>query len=436
LFRAGFGKACISPEAGVPLAGFAARQGVATGVHDDLFVRALALETEDANAALLSVDLLALPREFVERVRRQVNARTGIDPNAILIACTHTHSGPVTISTFFNPDESVNPAYMDRIAEAMEQCVEAAWAARFTARIGVGSARIQGIGMNRRTPDFKPIDEELAVLRVDDAQGRTRVAAVQYSCHPTVLGPDNLLVTGDFPAATLARMESGLGEGAAAMFLNGTQGNISVGHSSELSAIGVITPGRTFERAAEVGRQLGEAALEAVAATVTTERPDLAVSTHTVGLPIKKYPTIEQTAASVNEAEQSLARLNSAQRDELRKAKSDLLYANINHYYARETASFTDGRLPIELQAIRIADAMFVAVPAEVFVEIGLRIKRMSHRKIFTVGVANGYIGYLPNRDAYTAGGYEVVSARVGENSEDELVRGIMVLERSVFAAA
>ena len=54
------------------------------------------------------------------------------------------------------------------------------------------------------------------------------------------------------------------------MFVNGTQGNISMGHSSELSAIGVITPGRTFERAAELGHLLADATLMALPAIATT----------------------------------------------------------------------------------------------------------------------------------------------------------------------
>jgi hypothetical protein len=52
----------------------------------------------------------------------------------------------------------------------------------------------------------------------------------------TVLGPDNLLVTGDFPNFAVEQLEKSIGAGGFAMFVNGTQGNISMGHSSELSA--------------------------------------------------------------------------------------------------------------------------------------------------------------------------------------------------------
>jgi hypothetical protein len=203
-----------------------------------------------------------------------------------------------------------------------------------------------------------------------------------------------------------------------------------------MSAIGVIAPGRTFERAVELGGKLGEVALRALESTSTNDRPRIAASTLELRLPIKKYPPPSETAATLREAEQRVARINESQSEEFRKAKSELLYASIHNYYAEQTAPLKDGLLPIEIQGIRIDDAVFVAVPAEVFVEIGLRVKQMSRPRAYIIGITNGYIGYLPNRASYPAGGYEVVSARVNENSEDELVRGILDLEKTLFGAA
>jgi hypothetical protein len=243
MLTAGFHKVCISPPIGAPLAGFAARQGAATGIHDDLFARALVLANDQTAIAFVSVDVLALSPHFVEIVRAAIYSSVGIRPQGVMIAATHTHAGPVTITTFFNPDESLDTDYMDRLAEAMVESVVTAWNNRFPARVGVGAGRVAGIGVNRRTPDKLPIDEEVGIIKIADAAGRTRAVLINHACHPTVLGPDNLLVTGDFPAFAVEKVESALGAEGFAMFTNSTQGNISVGHSSELSAIGVITPG-------------------------------------------------------------------------------------------------------------------------------------------------------------------------------------------------
>jgi hypothetical protein len=437
MLTAGIAKVCISPSPGAPLAGFAARQGVATGIHDDLFARALVLANEQTAIVFVSVEVLALPQPFVERVRAAITARTGIRPDAVMIAATHTHAGPVTITTFFNPGESVDTAYMDRLAEAIVESVAAAWRERFPARAGVGVGRVTGIGVNRRTPDKMPVDEEIGVIKVVDAadpEGGTRAVLMNHSCHPTVLGPDNLLVTGDFPAFAIERVEAALGAGGFAIFTNGTQGNISVGHSSELSAIGVITPGRTFERAAELGGRLAEAALAVLPEIETAAEPRLGALSIPLNLPLKRLPSLAEAAEALGAAESHLAKLSddSASPEEVNRAKSALLYASITHFYAKETSAL-NGRLPVELQGLRIGDAVFIAVPAEVFVEIGLQIKQRAAQPIFIVGIANGYIGYLTTEAAHAAGGYEVVSSKVAPGAEKALIEETLALSRKLL---
>src|SRR5215475_13033445 len=346
MLTAGFHKVCISPPVGAPLAGFAARHGVSTGVHDDLFARALVLANPQTAIAFVSVDALALPQHFIGRVRAAIKARTGIAPEALMVAATHTHAGPVTITTFFNPEESVDANYMSRLAEAIVESVVTALRNRFPARIGV----------NRRTSDKLPIDEDIGIIKIVDADGRARAALINHACHPTVLGPDNLLVTGDFPAFAIEKIEAALGDDGFAMFVNGTQGNISMGHSSELSAIGVITPGRTFERAAELGYRLGDAALAALPEIETDADPQLRALSRSVNLPLKRLPSVEEAALALREADERLAKLDGYREmsEELNRAKSERLYASITSFYARETSGAPDGRLSIELQGARI----------------------------------------------------------------------------------
>jgi hypothetical protein len=418
------------------LAGFAARQGVSQGIHDDLFARALVLANGEAVVALVSVDLLALPGDFIKRVRERIQRSTGIEPSSVMIASTHTHAGPVTITTFFNPEESVDAAYMDSLAEAVEQSVTNAWLARFPATVGVGVAKVDGVGVNRRSPDQRPIDEQIGIIKVDDFNGRTHAVLINYSCHPTVLGPDNLLVTGDFPNFAIEEIERNIGPDGFAMFVNGTQGNISMGHSSELSAIGVITPGRTFERAAELGHLLADATLVALPVIATSDAPTLNTLTIPVNLPLKDYPPLEEANTSLRDADELLARLTAegAPLDQIMPAKTQRLYASITNFYARETLALPDGHLPIELQGFRLGDAAFVAIPGEVFVEIGLALKRQLPHMTFVVGIANGYIGYLPTREAYATGGYEVVSSKCQPEAADILVEKVASLTERLFS--
>lgn len=421
----------------MPLAGYAAREGVCLGVHDDLFARALVLEEEGEALVLVSVDLLALSDVFVQRVRQNIYARTGIPRRGIMVSATHTHAGPVTISTFFNPGETLDAGYMDHLARVIEDGVVRAWRSRRPARIGVGVTSVDGLGANRRSVNRRPIDPDVGVIRVEESSGRPMTVVVNYACHPTVLGPDNLLASGDFPAFAVARVEAGPGQGARAMFVNGAQGDVSVGHSSELSAIGVITPGRTFERAEEIGNRLADAVLATLPSISTTPRASIAARSEPVELAWRQFPPPDQTRATLEAATERLNHMlaGGASPDEVARARTERLYASITHFYGGE-AHAAQGPLTIEVQAFRIDGAALIAVPAEVFVSIGLRVKRAAPRPILLAGVTNGYIAYLPDSGAYAVGGYEVVSSKCAEDSEARLVDGILALQRRLFDGA
>jgi neutral ceramidase len=133
-------------------------------------------------------------------------------------------------------------------------------------------------------------------------------------------------------------------------------------------------------------------------------------------------------------AEARLSQLNSdpAAAGAINRAKSERLYASITHFYAKETSAL-NGHLSIELQGLRIGDAVFIAIPAEVFVEIGLAIKRQAPQHIFIVGIANGYIGYLPTRAAHELGGYEVVSSKCAPEAEGVLIDATLALSKELL---
>src|SRR5439155_7109688 len=78
----------------------------------------------------------------------------------------------------------------------------------------------------------------------------------------------------------------------------------------------------------------------------------------------------------------------------------------------------------VEVQVVALGDEVaFVSLPGEIFVELGLAIKKASPFKYtFIAELANGSIGYIPDRTAYQEGNYEVVSARCAQGSGELLV--------------
>jgi hypothetical protein len=90
----------------------------------------------------------------------------------------------------------------------------------------------------------------------------------------------------------------------------------------------------------------------------------------------------------------------------------------------------------VEVQAIQIGPAVFVANEAEMFVEYGLALKKRSPFEFtYPVELANGYVGYVPTEKALGphGGGYET---RLTSYSNLEATAGREMLEESVELVA
>jgi neutral ceramidase len=405
----------ITPPLGCELAGFDARRGVATAVHDDLFARALVIADQDKAVVFVSLDLIGIPQQFTDAVRRRVHASSGIAERDIILTATHTHCGPVTIKHFFNGEQQLDAEYMETLEEAVVSAIQEAFDHRMPAVIKTGLVPVSGVASNRRTESGQPIDPFAGVLLTENLSGDVQSILVNFPCHPTVLGPNTLEVTRDFPHYFAERLQARLGKGVTAIYINGTEGDLSIGHKSYLSAVGIIASFRTFEKAREVGYRLADCVLDGVDSLVT-EEPKLASKHAIVALPLKPYPPREEMKRKKEAALTSLKELKEdATQDELIARRQDWLFARIDDYYASLYAQTeSDPFLRIEVSAVSLGDTAIVSVPGEVFVEIGLAIRDNSpFPRTLMFGLANDYIGYVPTVGQSTEWGYEVVASRV-----------------------
>ena len=79
-------------------------------------------------------------------------------------------------------------------------------------------------------------------------------------------------------------------------------------------------------------------------------------------------------------------------------------------------------------------DLAWVSLPGEVFVQLGQAIKWGSpYRNTIIAELANGSIGYIPTRQAYSQGNYEVISARCAEGSGERLVDSALTQLRALY---
>lgn len=422
--RVGVVKAEITPPIGFPLSGYRARSGVSKGVHDRLYSRAIAIESAAEKVILISVDVLGLSSSFVSELRKHISKATSVPCTNIMIAATHTHSGPHTIQTFFNANAPLDADYMSFLATAITQSGIEAWKMRIDARVGVGSCQVNAIGMNRRDPGQGAVDRQAAIVRVDRQDGSLMAVAVLYGCHPTVLGVGNLLITGDYPAATIETLEKA-GADVFALFFNGAEGNVSIGRSSEMSAIGVQTRDRTFKRAWELGERLARAVLQILPEIQTSASTVIRVAHREESFAGRKFPPTNNLKSAVIHAHELSQRVRLDTQGATRaKILVEEVYAEARYNNACMLEKLNN-IVPIEITGVRIGHLIFIGVPAEVFTETGLTIKASIYEHMFILGMANGYIGYLPTRKAYNDGGYEVEVALCDVDSERRLLRAM-----------
>jgi hypothetical protein len=436
MISCGLAQIDITPPVGYPLAGFAARKGPCTGIHDPLKVKALVVQSGES-AAIVTCDLISFPTRMVAEIRERASKLTGIPAEAILLSTSHTHSGPALDEGYGG--QGVAPEwYWKTLVDAVSGSIHEAWLNRVPARTALATGTVQGVGVNRRNPDGKPVDPQVAVLRVKPAEGGREALLFNYTCHAVVLGPDNRLVTADYPGYAVAALERLMGPGVVAMFTNGAAGDVNTGHSADLSALGYPIPGRTFERAERLGHILAGAVFSIAHQAQWSEDAVVRTGRRVLAIPSKELP-------SLADAEKELA----ASRDRLRELEgrnlSDeaLIPAKVKAFYSdlllqrvREAqAEHREPTISVELQAVRIGEALLLAIPVELFVSIGLQAKAASPFSCTAVvGYANGHLGYLPSRETFAEGGYEAVSSRFAPEAAELVERGFLDLARSLRA--
>src|SRR6185436_1220483 len=143
---------------------------------------------------------------------------------------------------------------------------------------------------------------------------------------------------------------------------------------------------------------------------------------------IVQLPLAPISAEDVAKANEVVKRLNEQQTTFMEKVKA---------FQVLDVAARKGQPLEVEVQVITLGQQLaLVSLPGEVFVELGLSIKQASPFAVTMIAeLANGSIGYIPNKPAYLEVNYEVVSARCGAGAGELLVTAAVKLLNESFAA-
>ncbi|HEX2483662.1 MAG TPA: hypothetical protein VHQ66_00080 [Myxococcota bacterium] len=434
--RAGTSALAFAPPLGVPMMGYGARTGVAEGTLDPLHARALYLAA-DADVLLVECDLCLLAPQQAAELRARLAARSGVAPGRILVGCVHTHAGPDTgfgaLLAGREPEPYVAPLF-DAVVEAGARAVAAAAPARF----GLGRAEAS-IGRNRRVADG-PLDREVLVARVDRADGTPLAVLYVHGCHPTALGHDNLRYSADWVAAAGEAIAARL-PGANPIFALGAHADVDPRTRGLLDlAVAGQSAGVDYERCRELGRELGAAVGDAAASLETRADVAIGAASDRIAIPTWEADDRSRRAALAALDLPDAAALGTAQLFAMERERTKGYppgerrerLARVRRYLRDRTAArFAFSPKPeVELQVLRLADALLLALPLEATVDVGLDWKRRAPApRAAVVSIANGWMRYLPHprnfaeRDAHLK--YEVLqSTLVPDAAERLLARG------------
>jgi neutral ceramidase len=416
--KAGFAESEITPPLGTHKIGWLV-DIVPERIRDPLYLRCAVVESKGERIGFIQLDLLSIRWSQARAIREQIWRRFGLPASHVMVSATHNHAGPAVAHVgCVNRDEGylrgLEATAVETFGRALESLEEAelGFSRVFDFTIAHNRRVVMRDGTVRTHGSFSdpnslflegPIDPEVAVIAARGRGFKWLGCLVNYACHPTHLGGEKIFSAG-YPGVLAAEMK---GHGfPVTLFLNGASGNL---HTTDPAT------GRDTSME-EAGRLLADDAVQAVKKMRFRREATVGAAATTIELPCRA-PTAEEVRGTAHGAQRFI---------------DPAIY---DDGMPRLVARIAErGAQPAEVQALFINDIAVVGIPAEYFVEHGLRIKEKTHpAHTLVVGGANGMVGYVPTKAAFERGGYETTfapSSRLAPEAGDILADAAIALIR------
>ncbi len=445
--KAGFFASKITPSIGVESPGSYGKCYVSS-IEADLFATAVVFDNGEKTIALVGVDTAFVDETAVRKIQELVMQKCPIPLENIIIGASHTHSGgavcgmnglydnlpegaPDIIKKLVSESLCPDPAYRKYFIKQTADTIIKAWKKRGEVKLSVDSAHEDTYVFNRRykmkygrvvtnpgrfnlniDEPAGPTDPEVGVLGIWRDDNTLLGCVVNYACHGTCGG--NGGVHPDWIRFLRETIEKHY-PGSKTVFLNGASGDINhINPQWERRDSGEAASRR-------VGTAVGAAVLKVLADTDKADYNQLAAKCEQLIIPRRK-PSQKKLAEALKIIEENSD-----------KTDGDWMFARervIYDYLYKQESSIA---VPISL--LQIGPALYAANPAELFCELGLRLKNsINLSPTWVVALANGHVGYVPTKESFAAdgGGYETI---LTSYANLDINAGNMIVEKTLKIA-
>ncbi|MBN1806623.1 MAG: TIM barrel protein [Sedimentisphaerales bacterium] len=438
--KAGLAVIDITPPVGYRMSGYF-RERLSTGISNPLHAKAMVLRHGDIGAALIFCDIIGLSLDVSSRARKIAAEKTGIPVENILIAATHSHTGPLYYGALrehfhksaianqdCDPCEEVD--YSSELVEKIVKVISQADEKTSPVTLTAGVAQQKDLSFNRRfhmkdgtvrfnpgvnNPDIVraagPVDPDVGIVFFYEAEGdKPEAALVNFALHLDTVGGTEYAA--DYPYYIERSLREAFGDDFVLLFGTGTCGDINHIDVKNQERLKTDFIGETLART-----------VEDKAKSLDNITPSLAVLRRTVHVPLQKFGPDKVAWACENVKKVGTGELS--------------FLEQVEAYKILACQMRPGDTIGLEVQVFRISsDVAVVGLPGEIFVAIGLAIKKASpFATTLVIELCQDAPGYIPTKKAFNEGSYETVNSRIAPGGGEKIIEVAVKLLKELGAS-
>ena len=236
----------------IKLAGFGDGQ-IATGVHDSIFAKAIALEVNGETIVMVSADLLMMAETVVEGIEKELKGKSTLARDHIIFGATHTHSSmgscvPGIIGEGFGGE--YQPKFIEWISKKFTKLILNALKDKKPSQLSSGYINVPHLVSNRIIGETGRLNDKLSIISIKQDSAKQAVIGV-FAAHATTITSWNSEYSADYPGYFQRSLENS--DIDMALFYAGTVGS----HTNR-------GEGQKFDKPKYVGENLALAAKECI----------------------------------------------------------------------------------------------------------------------------------------------------------------------------